>query len=79
MAASRLKEQLDAARRETDRWPEWKKKEIEAEVRRTPLKTRTNFDLAAGIDRNPTQSSQTLIGNLTIAQWRWANEQQRHS
>jgi hypothetical protein len=42
MAASRLKEQLEAARRETDRWPEWKRKEIEAEVRKTPLKRERN-------------------------------------
>ena len=52
MAASRLREQLDAARRETDRWPEWKRKEIEAEVRKTPLKNQRNDDaLAVGRDR----------------------------
>ena len=49
MKASGLKEQLDAARRETDRWPEWKKKEIEAEVRKTPLKNQNLDDpLVAG-------------------------------
>jgi hypothetical protein len=42
MAVSRLRDQLDAARRETDRWPEWKRKEIEAEVRRTPLRIETD-------------------------------------
>jgi hypothetical protein len=49
MAASRLKEQLEAARRETDTWPAWKKKEIEAEVRKTPL-------------RNPAQNDDSVIG-----------------
>jgi hypothetical protein len=37
---SRLKEQLDAVRRETSNWPEWRKQEIEAEVLKTPLKSR---------------------------------------
>lgn len=35
---SALREQLDAAQRETDSWPAWKKMEVEAEIRRTPLK-----------------------------------------
>ena len=38
MAASRLREQLDAARQETNRWPAWKRKEIEAEIQKTPLR-----------------------------------------
>jgi hypothetical protein len=44
MAASRLKEQLEAARKETETWPAWKRKEIEAEVRKTPLRNSTKDD-----------------------------------
>jgi hypothetical protein len=57
MAASRLKQQLDAAKRETDRWPEWKKREIEAEVRKTPLKIQKEDDASvAGTTQKPTRS-----------------------
>jgi hypothetical protein len=39
--ASRLKEQLEAARLETSTWPAWRKMEIEAEVLKTPLRDKS--------------------------------------
>ena len=35
MPASWLKEQLEAARKEIARWPEWKKKELREETEQT--------------------------------------------
>jgi hypothetical protein len=45
---SRLKEQLDAVRRETSTWPEWRKLEIEAEVLKTPMKGRSGQNSVSG-------------------------------
>jgi len=52
MAVSRLKQQLDAARQETEGWPSWQRMEIEAEVRKTPLRKPMQDDgLSSGEDQ----------------------------
>lgn len=38
MVKSRVKEQLDAAVREMESWPDWKKEELKKEIEKTPLK-----------------------------------------
>jgi len=40
--ASWLKEQLDAVGRKMERWPEWEKKQLNAEIERTPLRSTEN-------------------------------------
>jgi hypothetical protein len=42
-----LKAQLDAVRKEMSNWPDWRKREIDAEVLKTPLKD-TRSDDAPG-------------------------------
>ena len=44
---SKLKEQLEAVRRETSSWPEWRKLEIEAEVLKTPLRSQPGHNPAS--------------------------------
>ena len=46
--ASRLKEQLEAAREETDNWPAWRRMEIEVEVAKTPLRRRSEGNESSG-------------------------------
>jgi hypothetical protein len=46
--ASRLKEQLDAARQETNSWPAWRRMEIEAEVAKTPLRRQSEGNQSSG-------------------------------
>jgi hypothetical protein len=36
--ASWLKERLEASRREIKEWPEWRKKELQIEIGKTPVK-----------------------------------------
>ena len=38
MIESWLREQLDAIGRKMETWPEWQKREIEAEIERTPIR-----------------------------------------
>jgi len=44
---SKLKEQLDAVRREINNWPEWRKLEIEAEVSKTPVRSKSGQNSAS--------------------------------
>ncbi len=54
---SRLKEQLDAVRREITNWPDWRRREIEAEVSKTPVKS------SSGQNSAPNQSSGGAAGS----------------
>jgi hypothetical protein len=46
--ASRLKEQLEAARQETNSWPAWRRMEIKAEVAKTPLRRQSEANQTPG-------------------------------
>jgi hypothetical protein len=48
---SKLKEQLDAVREEISNWPDWRKQEIEAEVSKTPIKSKSNQKAASDENR----------------------------
>jgi hypothetical protein len=44
MVETWLKVQLEDVRRKMQNWPEWEKKELQAEIERTPLKTEQDGD-----------------------------------
>jgi hypothetical protein len=54
---SRLREQLEAAKQETDSWPAWRKSEIDAEVAKTPLRRPSERNQSSGESNTKSRAS----------------------